>query len=414
MTKPKLPSASLILIISGCLLLLISFGLRSSFGLFVQPMGEVRGWGRDIIGFALAIQNLSWGIIAVLAGGLADRFGNAKIIVAGAVLYALGIFATASVTETWALHSTTGLLVGAGVAGTAFGIVLPAMAKVVAPEQRQLVLGIGTAAGSMGQFILVPGIQWFIGDIGWQATLHIMAAIALMMAVLAMPFATRKSANSAGSAFSTSSLSTEPDWVTTARLARRHRPYWLLVMGFFVCGFHVAFITVHMPPFLADQGFAPSIAAWSLGLIGLLNIVGSLGAGWATSRMPMERFLIGLYGGRAIAIALFLWLPMSQLSVLLFSAVMGLLWLATVPPTSGLVAAMFGTRYMATLYGVVFLGHQLGSFIGVWLGGVAYELSGSYLPIWWGAVGLSVVAMLLHLPISAKPALHSFQQQRSS
>ncbi|WP_129140901.1 MFS transporter [Modicisalibacter coralii] len=401
MSITRLPTGSLWLIVSGCLLLMLSFGLRSSFGLFVEPIQAFTGWGRDIIGLALAIQNLAWGVVAVLAGGLADRFGHAKVLIAGAALYALGIWMTADVAAIWVLNGGTGFLVGAGVAGTAFGIVLPAMAGAVAPSQRQWVLGVGTAAGSMGQCLLVPVIQRLIDALGWSGALHVMALMALGMAVLAMPLAARHG-TPAEHGKPTSPQSAH-DFRATLSLARGHASYWLLTLGFFVCGFHIGFITVHLPPFLADAGFDPAVAAWSISLIGLCNVAGALLSGVCSGRFSMRGVLIAIYGARAVATTLFLLLPLSLPSVLGFSAVMGLLWLATVPPTTGLVAAMFGTRYMATLYGVVFLGHQLGSFSGVWLGGWLYETTGSYDGVWWTAVALSLVAMALHWPISDQP-----------
>ncbi|OPX55703.1 Predicted arabinose efflux permease, MFS family [Oceanospirillum multiglobuliferum] len=406
----NIPSASLWLIISGCVLLMLSFGLRSSFGLFMQPIHDANGWGRDVIGFALAIQNLSWGLVSVLAGGLADRFGNIKVILAGAALYALGIWMTAGVSEIWALNLGPGLLVGAGVAGTAFGIVLPAMVKAVAVEQRQLVLGIGTAAGSMGQFLLVPIVQQLIEAFGWIGALNAMALMALGMAALAMPLAARHVSNTTAS----TNQQPEQNFYETFCTARGHLSYWFLTLGFFVCGFHVAFITVHMPAFLTGAGFDPSIAAWSISLIGLCNIAGSLLSGALSSRWPMRHVLIAIYAGRAIAITLFMLLPLTLTSVLLFSCSMGLLWLATVPPTSGLVATMFGTRYMATLYGIVFLSHQVGSFSGVWLGGWLFENMGSYDGLWWSGVALSLVAMLLHWPIKEQSAFAAQRQPQSA
>jgi len=394
----RIPASSIWLIASGCLLLMLSFGLRSSFGLFVQPIGDANEWGRDVLSLALAIQNLSWGVIAVLAGGLADRFGTTKVLVTGAALYAIGIWLTASVADIWALNSGMGLLIGAGVAGTSFGIVLPAMARVAAPSQRQLVLGIGTAAGSAGQFLLVPIIGQLVEALGWSSALQIMSLSALLMAVLAMPLARPRVYTTDEDPVKPSQP--EESFPQVVNIARRHLPYWLLTLGFFVCGFHVAFITVHLPPFLTEAGFSSTIAAWSISLIGLFNIFGSLMSGVLSGRFGLRNVLIAIYGARAVLITLFLVLPLTQASIIAFSCVMGLLWLATVPPTTGLVAVMFGTRYMATLYGVVFLGHQVGSFSGVWLGGVLYEMTGNYNSLWWMSVALSLIAMALHWPIS--------------
>ncbi|EPC03083.1 hypothetical protein L861_22500 [Litchfieldella anticariensis FP35 = DSM 16096] len=400
MRSARLPAATWWLILCGSLLLMLSFGLRSSFGLFVQPLNEANGWGRDIIGLALAIQNLSWGVIAVLAGGLADRFGTVRVLVGGAVLYALGMWMTADVSQIWVLHGGAGLLVGAGVAGTAFGIVLPAMARVVDESRRQWVLGIGTAAGSMGQFLLAPVAQELIDWLGWSGALNAMALMSLTMALLAMPLAASDK-GSGGAA----PIATPGEFAATLKLARGHVSYWLLTAGFFVCGFHLAFITVHMPAFLVDAGFDAKVGAWSISLIGLCNVVGAYMAGVISGRASKRLVLIAIYAGRAVAIALFMLLPLSLTSVLAFSCAMGFLWLATVPPTTGLVATMFGTRYMATLYGVVFLSHQVGSFTGVWLGGWLYETTGSYDGVWWSGVALSLVTMALHWPIRETAAV---------
>ncbi|MEC9481832.1 MAG: MFS transporter [Halomonas sp.] len=399
MPSARLPAATWWLILSGCLILMLSFGFRSSFGLFVQPLDAANGWGRDIIGLALAIQNLAWGVLAVIAGGLADRFGSVRVILAGTLLYALGLWLTAGVSDVWVLNTGAGLLVGAGVAGTAFGIVLPALARVVDESQRQMVLGIGTAAGSMGQFLLAPVAQSLIDWLGWSGALNAMALMSLSMALLAMPLAASDRPASDGQIVSPEAFR------DTLRLARGHVSYWLLTAGFFVCGFHLAFITVHMPPFLTDAGFDPDVAAWSISLIGLFNVAGAFVAGVVSGKVSKRLVLITIYGGRAVAITLFMLLPLSLTTVLVFSAVMGFLWLATVPPTTGLVATMFGTRYMATLYGVVFLSHQLGSFTGVWLGGWLYETTGTYEVVWWAGVALSLVTMALHWPIRETPVI---------
>ncbi|KAA0014574.1 MFS transporter [Billgrantia pellis] len=399
MRKERLSAAAWRLILCGSLLLMLSFGIRSSMGLFMPPLSAANEWGRDLIGLALAIQNLAWGVIAVVAGGLADRFGTVRVVMAGAVLYALGLWMTAGVDQVWMLHSGAGLLVGAGVAGTAFGIVLPAMARAVSEAQRQWVLGVGTAAGSLGQFLLAPVAQGLIDWLGWAGALNAMALLSLTMALLAMPLAVSDRGEGG-----VAEIASPEAFRATLRLARGHASYWLLTLGFFVCGFHLAFITVHMPAFLGDAGFDASVGAWSISLIGLCNVVGAFMAGVISSRISKRLVLLVIYAGRAVAITLFMLLPLSLTTVLAFSCVMGLLWLATVPPTSGLVATMFGTRYMATLYGVVFLSHQIGSFTGVWLGGFLYEATGSYVAVWWSGVVLSLVTMALHWPIREAPA----------
>lgn len=395
---PKQATAVLPIIMSGCLLLMLSFGYRAGFGLLVQPISEARGWGRDVMSLALAVQNLSWGVVAVIAGGVADRYGNMRVLLAGVICYALGMWGMAQATTAVGMVSTTGLLVGAGVAGTSFGIVLPAFTRAVPVEKRGWVLGVGTAAGSLGQFLVVPLMQELIALTGWMQALRYLAASALVMALLAIPLAP----------YGGASERDDPVPGSMSQVLRRAlgvRSYQLLIAGFFVCGFHVAFITVHMPGYLVDLGFDARVGAWSIGLIGLFNVVGAYCSGLASSRRPQRKILAGIYFGRAIVIGGFLLTPVSLTSVVIFSALMGLLWLATVPPTSGLVAEFFGTRYMTLLYGIVFLGHQLGSFTGIWLGGWLYENVGSYDGIWIAGIVLGLLAAAMHWPIQERSHL---------
>lgn len=383
--------------LSACLLLLLSFGFRSGFGLFVKPVTEVNGWGREVISFALAIQNLSWGVFAAVSGGLADRFGNVKVVIGGTIFYAAGIWLMAGVDSVWLLNTSVGLFVGAGVAGTSFGIILPAMVRAVPDNQRQWALGVGTAAGSMGQFAVVPIVQQLMDTYGWISALNILAFSALGMAFLAIPLA-----RYSGKAANEEDLF-EQNMLAALKEALKHRSYLLLVSGFFVCGFHVAFITAHMPAFLSDVGFDPQVGAWSVSIIGLCNIFGAYISGSISNRLSKRYLLCFIYLGRSVAISLFLLIPFSLTTVVIFSGVMGFLWLATIPPTSGLVAIMFGTRYMALLYGIVFLGHQLGSFSGVWLGGWLYDHRGNYDMVWWLGVALGIFAALVHWPIKERP-----------
>lgn len=398
---------------------MMSFGFRSSFGLFVKPISDFQNWGRDIIATALAIQNLSWGIVAVFAGGLADRIGNLKVILTAVVLYAIGMFWMAYAPQAWTLNMSAGVLVGAGVAGTSFGIIIPALMRAVPSDRQQWVAGVATAAGSMGQFIIIPFSQTLIDAFGWFSSLQILSAITLTMIILAIPLAPYSGANEVVDKERDQSLS---DAIVEAL---KHRHYVLLVIGFFVCGFHLAFITVHMPAYLTDLGFSAKVAAWSLAIIGISNMVGSYLSGIWSGQFPKQTMLAWIYLLRAVVIAVFLVLPPTIYSVVFFSVGMGLLWLATIPPTSGLVAVMFGTRYMALLYGIVFLSHQLGSFLGVFLGGYSYEQSeafeivstfcGQYLGfstygdasrydlVWLINILLGVLAAVIHLPIKEKP-----------
>ena len=394
---PENANYSGFLIFSACLLLLLSFGYRSGFGLFVKPISEANGWGREVISVALAVQNLVWGIVAVFAGGLADRFGNVKVIVAGTIIYALGMLLMSGVDNPWMLNASTGLLVGAGVAGTSFGIVLPAMARAVGEDRRQWALGLGTAAGSIGQFVMVPVAQVLIDALGWTTALNVLAGTSLTMALLAMPLAPYSGKQEA---LQKIAGQTVPE---ALQEALGYKSFLLLVTGFFVCGFHVAFITAHMPAFLTDIGFDSRVGAWSISIIGLCNFFGAYLSGIISGRILKRHVLVFIYLSRAATITLFLLIPFSLLSVVVFSAVLGFLWLATVPATSGLVAVMFGTRYMALLYGIVFLGHQIGSFIGVWLGGWLYDTSGSYNMVWWLSVALGLMAAIVHWPIKEQP-----------
>ena len=394
---PENANYSGFLIFSACLLLLLSFGYRSGFGLFVKPITEANDWGREVISVALAVQNLFWGIVAVFAGGLADRFGNVKVIVAGTILYALGMRLMSGVDNPWMLNASTGLLVGAGVAGTSFGIVLPAMARAAGEERRQWALGLGTAAGSIGQFAVVPVAQVLIDTWGWITALNVLAGTSLTMALLATPLAPYS-----GKQETVQKI--EGQTVPEAlQEALGYRSFLLLVTGFFVCGFHVAFITAHLPAYLTDIGFDSRVGAWSISIIGLCNVFGAYLSGILSGRILKRHVLVFIYLSRAVTITLFLLIPFSLFSVYVFSAVMGFLWLATVPATSGLVAVMFGTRYMALLYGIVFLGHQIGSFIGVWLGGWLYDTSGNYDVVWWLSVVLGIMAAIVHWPINERP-----------
>lgn len=380
-------------IIAACSLLMLSFGYRAGFGLFMQPLSAANGWDRDVLSLALAIQNLAWGVIAVFAGGLADRFGNLKVLLGGVALYVSGMLGMAWSTTPLQIILTAGVLVGGGIAGTAFGIVLPAMARAVPEAKRGWALGLGTAAGSFGQFLVVPIMQQMIDAFEVIPAIKFLAFSALVMAVLAIPLAPFSGANEAPTG--------EAPIPMRQILARalQSRSYVLLTFGFFVCGFHVAFITVHMPGYVVDLGFDASVGAWSISLIGLCNVIGAYVAGVQSSRVPKHYILVFIYSARVVAITLFLLLPVTLMSILVFSATMGFLWLATVPPTSGLISVFFGTRYMAFLYGVVFLSHQLGSFSGVWLGGYLYKTTGSYDGIWIAGIILGLLAAALHWPI---------------
>jgi len=384
-------------VIAGCILVMLSFGFRAGFGLFLEPMSIERNWGRDTLGLAFAVQNLAWGVCAVLAGGFADKYGSVRILLAGIFFYALGIGGMAYSTTQFTIISTAGLLVGAGIAGTSFGIILPVLIKLVPENKQGWALGVGTAAGSLGQFLVVPLVQVLIEANGWFQTLQILCLSTVGMVLFVLPIAKYGKVISQQD----SKLPSLPIGEVVA-IALRVPSYVLLVFGFFVCGFHLAFITVHMPAYLTDSGFSAYLGALSISIIGFCNIFGAYYAGVASTTFSKRRILIAIYLARAIAITFFLSVPISTFSVLIFSAVMGFLWLATVPPTSGLVAAFFGTRYMAFLYGIVFFSHQVGSFTGVWLGSWLYENFGSYDGVWIAGILLGLLAAVLHFYISEK------------
>jgi MFS family permease len=385
----------LVVIVAGCLIAMIGFGIRSVFGLFLEPMTEARGWSRETFALAMAIQNLLWGMGVPVAGLIADRFGADRVLAVGAIVYGIGVSGMALAESGLVLHLTGGVLTGLGVALTAFSLALAAMAKVVGPERRSLALGLGTAAGSFGQVVFSPLGQGFIAAYGWQDALLILAASALLIIPLAfvLPKASAPAAGDLADQTARDALGE----------AFRHRGYVLLTLGFFVCGFHVAFITVHFPAYVVGLGLAPEVGAYAIALIGLFNIVGSLVSGVVGQRYSKKSSLSIIYFLRAIAITALLLAPKTPATIYLFSIAMGLLWLSTVPLTTGIVAQIFGIRYMATLFGIVFLSHQVGSFLGVWLGGRLYDMIGTYDPVWWAGVLLGLMAAIVHWPIDERP-----------
>jgi MFS family permease len=383
-----------LIVVCGCLIAAINFGPRSSMGFYLTPITAERGWGRETFALAMAWQNLLWGVGAMAFGAAADRFGTAKTLAVGAVLYAIGIQWMSWASTPLSFH-LAGVLVGFGVAGSAFGIVMAAFGRVVTAEKRSLVFGFATAAGSFGQFFFSPLTQGLIVNFGWHDSLTILAAIMGLIPLLAIPLQGKPTARmfhghdqSIGEAL---------------KEALGHRSYVLLVAGFFVCGFQIAFITTHFPAYLRDIGMEPKWGVISLMVIGAFNVVGSLGSGILGMRMPKRWILSFIYFARSVVFVLFLLAPPSPVSVVLFAATMGILWLSTVPPTNALVALMFGTRYLAMLGGLVFFSHQVGSFLGVWLGGALYDINKSYDPVWWMGVALGVFAGVVHLPIRERP-----------
>ena len=381
-------------IAAACLISLIGFGIRSSFGLFLEPMTTANDWSRETFALALAIQNLLWGIGVPVAGAIADRYGTARVVALGAAVYSVGVAGMAMSGSAPALYLTGGILVGLGVAFCSLSLVLAAIARVIGPERRSLALGLGTAAGSLGQVVFSPINQALISQYGWYDSLLVMSVVALVIVPLA--FSLRGGSASGESA---------SDLSLTGALGEAigHRSYLLLTAGFFVCGFHVAFITVHFPAYVTDLGLPARAGAFAISLVGLFNIFGSLMSGAFGQRYPKKIGLSAIYFGRALVMFGLLLAPASELTIYLFAGAMGLLWLSTVPLTTGIVAQMFGLRFMATMFGIVFLSHQLGSFTGVWLGGVLYDRTGSYEVMWWAGVFFGLFAAIVHLPINDRP-----------
>ncbi len=370
-------------------------------GLFIGPLSDSHGWGRDVFALAMAIQNILWGAGGPFAGALTDRYGPAPVLAVGGVLYAAGLALMPFAESHATLYLTAGVLIGLGLSAASFGTVIAGFTRLLPAEKRTWSIGIATAAGSMGQFLFAPLGQAFIAGFGWQTALLLMSGSMLLVPILAGVFPGPR-----GSSAINAPLVTGADigFVAAVRQAFQHRSYVLLVSGFFVCGFQLAFITTHLPPYLTAAGISPSLAAWALALIGLFNVVGSYSSGILAGRFSKRYLLCANYFLRGITTAAFVLLPITPVTVVLYAAVMGLLWLSTVPPTSGLVAVMFGTRYMGTLYGLAFFSHQVGGFLGVWLGGVLYERTGSYDVVWWLSVALAMFATIVHWPISEKPA----------
>jgi MFS family permease len=386
-------------LVAGCLVAIVNFGVRSTFGLFTAPIGEAHQWPREIFSLSVALQNLLWGIATPVAGMLADRYGSARVLMAGAILYAIGIVVMSFADAPLVMHLGAGVLVGIGVALSSFGIVMAALGRIVPPEKRSWAFGLATASGSLGQFIFSPLTGAMIAAYGWHTALLVLAASCLLIILFALPLLVQNTTTSKPAAGETTLTMKQ-----AISEAFGHRSYLLLVSGFFVCGFQLAFITVHLPPYLAEHGISKEFAGLAMGLIGLFNVVGSYTSGIIGGKREKRLPLSLIYILRSVITVAFVLLPVTQGSTIMFTALMGLLWLSTVPLTMGLVTVMFGTRYMATLYGFVFLSHQIGSFIGVWLGGKLYDVYGTYTIVWWLGIALGVFAAVVHMPIREQRA----------
>ncbi|USG60117.1 MFS transporter [Sneathiella marina] len=389
----------LILIIAGGLISLVAMGSRAVFGLFLEPVSTDMGWGREIFGLALAIQNLVWGLSQPFAGMIADKYGSGKTLLVSGLVYSGGIFLMSQTSSQTELHLSAGLMVGLGLAGTGFGVVMGSVGRAVSEEKRSMALGIVGAAGSLGQFLMLPLGQAFLSSYGWSTALVLIAICTFIVIPASMGVRGKAEDSGASGAGSISEA---------IREAASSKSYWFLFAGFFVCGFHVTFLAVHLPSYLVDQGMAASYGAMALSIVGLFNVVGSLAAGYLGGKYTKKFLLSYLYFARAALFVCFIIVPMTPVTVVIFSGILGLLWLSTVPLTSGLVASLYGAKYMTTLFGFIFFGHQMGAFLGAWLGGVAYDMYGSYDVIWWLSVALGLISGLLHWPIKEDvPAGHT-------
>lgn len=369
----------------------LSMGIRHGFGLWLQPITQEQGWSRQAFSLAIAIQNLSWGVIGVFAGMLADKLGAFRVLLAGAVLYALGLAGMAWSATPLMFALTAGVLIGAAQAGTTYAVIYGVIGRQIPAEKRSWAMGVAAAAGSFGQFLMVPVEGQLIARLGWQTALLVLAAMVLVIVPLA--FGLREPRHQ------TTSVRRSQTIMQAVREAFGYPSFVLLTAGYFVCGFQVVFIGVHMPSYLRDKGLSPEVASYALALIGLFNVFGTYVAGSLGARLAKRKLLATIYFSRAVAIGLFLIVPISPLTVYVFASVMGFLWLSTVPLTSGLVAQIFGVAHLSMLGGVVFLSHQVGSFLGVWLGGYLYDRTGSYDVVWYIAIALGVAAALINLPV---------------
>ncbi len=436
-----------VVLISGCLISMIGFGPRSTLGFFLTPMSHDQGWGREVFALSVAIQTLLYGAAQPFSGAIADRFGTVRVIIAGTLLYAAGIFMMAHASTPETLFLSSGVLIGFGLSGCSFNLVISSFGKLLPESWRSLAFGAGTASGSFGQFLFSPLAVGLIDTLGWRTTLEIFAGLLLLIVPLAFAIATQRSdapqtsLRSLGKDDAQTSVRSprQDDAQTSVRSLRQddsqtgvssprtaeaapsatqiqnykqalaealgHRSYILLVLGFFTCGFQLGFVTLHLPSYLIDRGLSAEVGGWTLGVIGLFNIVGAMTSGWLGGRMPKRYILAVIYFARALAVVFLITLPASPAVALIYGAATGLLWLSSVPPTAGLVAVMFGTRWMAMLFGIAFFSHQVGGFLGVYLGGLLYERTGSYDIVWWLGVLFGVLSAVINLPIVEKPVV---------
>ncbi|WP_343596920.1 MFS transporter [Acinetobacter sp.] len=390
------------MIIASAFILAISLGIRHGFALYMMPMSEQFHWNHQVFSLAIAMQNLIWGFAQPFSGALADKYGSRIVVAVGGLLYTLGLVVMAVSSTGLLLNLSLGLILGFALSATSFSTLLSAIGRAAPPEKRSMAMGIASAAGSLGQFIMLPSTLLLIEHWGWSSALFISA----ILSILILPLAYWIKSNKIPTTKATSSTIPQLGFKQILQIARHYRPFWWLSLGFFVCGFQVVFLGIHLPGYLIDHGFDVKTGTIFLALVGLFNIFGTYGAGWLGDRYSKPKLLMALYGLRGIAIVLFLICPLSTFSVYVFGMVMGLLWLSTVPLTNGLVAQMFGVQYLSMLSGIVFLTHQVGSFLGGWLGGLNHDLTGNYNFIWIFSIFLSMVGVLVNFFVKEESALH--------
>ena len=394
------------LLMCGAAIVTLSMGIRHGFGLWLQPITQAQGWTRETFAFAIAIQNLSWGVCGIFAGMLADKMGAFKVLLGGAVLYSLGLVGMALSPTGFMFTLTAGVLIGAAQAGTTYAVIYGIIGRNISADKRSWAMGVAAAAGSFGQFLMVPIESFLISNIGWQQALLILAGAVLLIMPLALGL--RESGFGGGQA-----AKRDQTIVQALREAFKYPSFQLLMAGYFVCGFQVVFIGVHMPSYLKDKGLSPEVAGYALALIGLFNVFGTYAAGSLGQRMPKKNILVFIYFTRAVVITAFIAAPLSPMSVYIFSSIMGLLWLSTVPPTNAAVAQIFGVAHLSMLGGFVFFSHQIGSFLGVWLGGVLYDRTGSYDIVWYITIALGIFAGLINLPVREAPIQRAAPTQQA-
>ncbi|QTD58779.1 MFS transporter [Acinetobacter towneri] len=402
MSNAQFSKPLIYMLIGSAIILALSLGVRHAFGLYLVPMSHEFGWGHNVFSLAIAMQNLIWGAVQPITGAFADKYGSKIVVAVGGALYALGLLLMAVSSTGLLLNLSVGLILGLALSATSFPVLLSAVGRAAPPEKRSLAMGIASAAGSFGQFIMLPSTLLLLQNVGWSGALIVSAILIAWIVPLAWMLKAPMYQNPNASSVSQPALGFKQVLV----IAKNHKPFWFLALGFFVCGFQVVFIGIHLPSYLIDHGFNATTGTVFLALVGLFNIVGTYTAGWLGGRYSKPHLLMWLYGLRGIAIIAFLILPLSIWTIYAFGIIMGLLWLSTVPLTNGIVANMFGIKYLTMLSGIVFFTHQVGSFFGGWLGGLNHDLTGNYNAIWIVSIALSAFAVLVHFWVDEEHVIH--------